>query len=1308
MTKKAGVFLACCVLALATGAFGQANTGQISGTVMDASGAVIVGATIKVTQDATGISRTVATTSNGTFVVPALASGRYTVEITYSGFQPYTVKELDVTVGADHPLKVTLETGTVASTVTVSEMAVTVQTSETAISSLVDGKTLVQLPLNRRNPLHFLGLIPGVTGHSAQATSSTGTVTHFVNGDRGRGIETQLDGISISDPIIPRGELTNAPVNPDMVQEFRVITAIAPAQFGRNSGAQIQMVSKGGSNEWHGNAYHFLRNTVLDANNFFSNHTPDPFTKMAPTARENLKHNQFGGTVGGPILKSKLFFFFSYEGQRRTQTLIEGNTALTTDARAGLFRFVRGTVQPTGGASQNFVSTSLVDPATGALRPGVVLCGGTVTNNCIDTFNIAAADPRALGLNSSMTALTNLYPAPNDFSGGDGLNTATFRWNAPSLSPVDTYAGKIDYILNSSHEIFGRYTLAWRNDLVGDFINGALPRTPNSGVGRSRLSRNQSLAIGWKWLVASNIVSNATIGFTRNTLFFADTSHPIRAGDPVFSVVPELRTTTFTTPFIYWGGTERHPEHLQAKEDMSWQRGSHSFSFGGEFRFYRFNNLRNVGSNPAGSGISVFPSVFFTAAGTAFQYTNQIVANYTCASGTAGNCSSFTNAIPGTSTNQVSDRNRLINMFNELLGVVGSMDQIMYSNGAQYVPGNGLTMYQRQKEWSLYFHDDWRLNSRLTLNAGIRYEFNGVPYDTSGSQVVPNQPLNQPGVTFLPAGPGTGRDWYQADRNNFGPNIGLAYDPWGNGKTVVRTSYRTSYNRLVGWALNVVEQRQPAIGFDPQILAAINPATGFPYRIPELSSHPSVTVVNGLATLSAPNPNVIQFTPTARRAESPFFFADDFKTAYVHTFVLNVQREIRPNLVAEVGYVGNLGRGLFEFLNVNQIDLTSNGFLQEFLNAKNNLAICRANQVACRTAAGSTSTTFASFANLGLTGQVAVPSFTALFTGSTTGSQTSTGFTNSTTIGQFDINNIGTMVNALDRGTSATNIQNSRGPLAAGLGDSFFRPNPQFDVAGLGSSSAKSWYNSLQMQIRGSFRNSVQFAANYTWQKSIDTQSDETVGAGTGFSFPADSANPGLSRGRSDFDVNHIFRAYAIYDVPIGRGKRFLNDLPAAWQHAFGGWQFNTIVDWSSGFPFTVSSGSQTLNYFITSPANCVAGARNEMFLNGSDPRGSGVFLFNSAARTNSFSIPAPGAYGTCGRNSFTGPGYLQFDFGIFKTFEVTEKWKLDFRTELFNAFNSANFNNPSTTSIQSSIFGRITSLRAPNRIIQFALKLNF
>ena len=364
------------------------------------------------------------------------------VQAEMPGFRTRVVQNVEVTVGADYSMRIIMETGAVDSTITVTANAVQVQTSESSVSNLVDEKTLVTLPLNRRNPLHLLSLIPGVVGHSAEATTANGTVTHYVNGDRGRGILTTLDGIDISDPIIPRGEQTNAPVNPDMVQEFRVTTALARAEYGRNSGAQIEMITKSGTNELHGSVYEFLRNTALDANSFFNNHLPDPDHGSTPIPRELLQQNQFGASVGGPVIKNKMFYFFNYEGTRRKQAFLTSSTAYTPTARQGTFRFVRGNITLSDGRVFNRTNPALVDPGTGAVRSDVPLCGGAVATDCLDTYNIVASDPRRMGLDPVMQQLINLYPTPNDYTAGDGLNTACSAGTRPARHRRTSTPGK--------------------------------------------------------------------------------------------------------------------------------------------------------------------------------------------------------------------------------------------------------------------------------------------------------------------------------------------------------------------------------------------------------------------------------------------------------------------------------------------------------------------------------------------------------------------------------------------------------------------------------------------------------------------------------------------------------------------------------------------------------------------------------------------------------------------------------------------------------------------------------------------------
>src|SRR5207244_3827003 len=216
--------------------------------------------------------------------------------------------------------------------------------------------------------------VPGVAGHSSEATSSSGTATHYVNGDRGRGITTTQDGIDIYDPVIPRGELTNAPVNPEALQEFRVITSNAKAEYGRSAGGQVELVTRSGTNALNGTLYEFLRNTALDSNSYFN--------KRQGLPTEVLQRNQFGGAVGGPIRHDRAFFFLNYDGMRRTQETSQLVTVPTETLRSGIFRFV---TQPCAGDTTARNRPSCVDAAGAPLIP-------------VSSYNFAANAPRQLGL----------------------------------------------------------------------------------------------------------------------------------------------------------------------------------------------------------------------------------------------------------------------------------------------------------------------------------------------------------------------------------------------------------------------------------------------------------------------------------------------------------------------------------------------------------------------------------------------------------------------------------------------------------------------------------------------------------------------------------------------------------------------------------------------------------------------------------------------------------------------------------------------------------------------------------------------
>src|SRR5262245_7196399 len=541
----------------------QTGTGRISGVIKDASGAVVPGVTVIATQEETGIHSQTVTTEAGLFVFASLPVGPYTVKAELQGFRGVSLQKNLLTVGADLNLTIVLEPGNVEQQVVVSGESPVVQTTESSLSTLVSKETIVALPLNGRNPLHLIALVPGVVGHSAEATASGGTATHYINGDRGRGITTTQDGIDISDPVIPRGELTNSPVNPEALQEFRVITSNAKAEYGRSAGGQVELVTRSGTNAFSGTLYEFLRDTALDSNSYFN--------KVNGLPKEQLRRNQFGGSVGGPLRRDRMFFFANYDGMRRTQETSQLVTVPTAAMRNGVFRFV---TQNCAGETTARNRPSCVDASGSPLVP-------------VSSYNYAANDPRALGLDPVMqNEILKFLPLPNDFTTGDGLNTAGYRWNSPSKSPVDSLTTRVDVTVNPRQSLFVRFSDAFRNDLINDIIN-TTPR-PMSWPARVRLSDQQGLSIGHKWTLSTRLVNEVTGGYTRNILDFADPEHP-----RTYEICRS--SCVFTSPFVYWPGTSRKPTELQFLDNLTWMRGTHALKGGVNVRRYYISQMRGAG-----------------------------------------------------------------------------------------------------------------------------------------------------------------------------------------------------------------------------------------------------------------------------------------------------------------------------------------------------------------------------------------------------------------------------------------------------------------------------------------------------------------------------------------------------------------------------------------------------------------------------------------------------------------------------------------------------------------------------------------
>jgi hypothetical protein len=532
-------------------------------------------------------------------------------------------------------------------------------------------------------------------------------------------------------------------------------------------------------------------------------------------------------------------------------------------------------------------------------------------------------------------------------------------------------------------------------------------------------------------------------------------------------------------------------------------------------------------------------------------------------------------------------------------------------------------------------------------------------------QVVNDRPLGSRSgdVTLLPAGPGTDRTWYNNDRNNFAPVVGFAWTPFGGSKTAVRGSYRTAYNRLVNWALNVVEQNQPGT----TRVSIIRPNSGITATNPTSVRASDAAVQNLIGQL--PNGIVgqpVQRTPPQDRSSTPLLFDPNLRTPFVHQWNFSIQHQIMRDTVLEVAYVGNKGTHMFRMMNANQATISPE-FLASFRAASDSWKATGTQAGVVRTGpVGAILNTY----------------------GATLPSSITTNLAN---------NDMGTFITAVDTGAFSGVVGGRL--VAAGLGQSYFR-NPQFTTAALGCACTDTSYNALQISLNRRFSNGFLFQTNYTWAKSLDDISDDTAGAGQGLLIPYDSNNRRLDRGRSDFDIRHQFRAGVIYELPFGPSKPWIKS--GLLSHLVGGWTLNSIVDWSSGYPYSVASGYQTIFPLVGSRAVF----NGDPTAVGSLVKGGSAVTWLSDADKAKFSNPAVGAYGA-GRNLFTGPGFFQTDMALHKAISITERFKLELRGEAFNVFNNVNFGQPNATA-SAAAFGVISATRVPPRILQVAAKLSF
>jgi hypothetical protein len=1052
--------------------------------------------------------------------------------------------------------------------------------------------------------------------------------------------------------------------------------------------------------------FYFNRNTVYNANEWFSNYEGKK--------RPELKLNEYGFAVGGPIIKNRTFFFGSFQNNRISQTEpisatnvgIAGfgaPTVYTALARTGIFRFVRGSIN-VGGATVTRNSPLLVD-SSGNLKPGVPVCNGsTIVGNCVDSYNIFANDPQDIGGDPAVLALMNSLPAANAFGLGDGLNQAGFNWNPPSQFKGPNYYVRVDHTFGPNDSVFVRWLQNTFNTKQGDFLNArpqVYPGFPPLGE-VNRLGKN--LAVSYRHNFSPTLVNELTAGFNRfafqftfgesNPNFPNPQKVPIWADDCVLG-----STLNVDGPYCLSPHTQRAITTPQIVDNVTWIHGQHTLRAGVNFRFYIHNDSRGFFG-----GSVVEPIIRFNRSNRSSGFTNvpgQIGADAT------------------TKPNS-TDINRLQQTIVELLGMPSRIQQAFLANFGNdtYGSTNFATVYTRAHQYDSFIQDEWKLKPNLTLNFGVRWEYNPAPYDAKQT-LVPN---------VFPDGSQGNVAYVKADRwfknNNIasvGPRVGIAWSP--DQKTSVRAGYSWLFDTLSTFQVTAMAGKMP--GFLLNCLVNI-PTTGPATvtqgcNVPPALSNPGVRISTGFP-VTVPTPTA---TPSAQLSPNPQpstqapavgAFDRNIKNPSVHEWDLTIQRELPMHFVAEIGYIGKRGTHLYRAYDLNQVSINGTGFLGDFnIAVKNRQLGCKPDGTGCPT---------------GVTGQTPAV-LLAMMTAANLNSRVS----------DFDTFNIGNFANFADGLTGANAIT------AHGFSANFFRPNPQFGQIFFQDSGGDSYYHGLFIAVRRRFEAGLDFGFSYTFSKSIDDMSIDPTGAATGGGLsttnsrtPTDIHNWRLDRALSDFNNTHVLLTNLLYELPVGRGKKVASSAPGWANQIIGGWSFTGIFAYQSGEPYSITSGSLTANGAHVSFAQVrgpldkghvqfVSGVEGpamynvgQLITNPADPNFNCV---NVTGTQTFFCIPPPGQNGN-GRNIVQGPNFWNLDSGLLKDFGITERFKLQFRAEVFNVLNHTNWENPrnatsGSPSVQSSIFARtccvsaslpssatVIAIGEPNRVMQLGLKLNF
>ncbi|MGH9497549.1 MAG: carboxypeptidase regulatory-like domain-containing protein [Terriglobales bacterium] len=1213
-------FLACPL-------WGQGTGGRIFGRVADPTGALLPGVKVSLVNDATGVSRETTTNETGDYTFIEVPAGSYSASFDLTGFKKNVRHDVVLQVNAVVTLNMVMQIGQVQEVVDVTSQAPLVETTSTQLGAVVDDRTVSQLPLNARDTYQFLQLQPGVmstVGSSSTVTygsDQSGAVS--VNGGRGRSNNFSVNGGDANDQFV---NLPTVQPSPDSIQEFRVLTNTFDAEYGRNSGSVVNVVTKSGSNQFHGNVYEFFRNTVLNSRNYFDSSTPQ------------FNQNQFGATFGGPIKKDRTFFFASYEGRRIRQ----GVTSLFVNLP---------TAQEMPSAGQPFANFT----DAGGFSPSDVLTNSSVLTNRPGCQ--AAVTARGGGAITDGVAYTSIFPngiiplACMDATSVDLLQYLPATNVTIPVQPTRADQGtlRFDHRINDKQN-FSAYYYVTDSHTLQPFANFQLEGATVPGFGSFVDERFQQWNISHTWTLNNTSVNEFRFAYNREAQ--RTFQHPqftssvqsscppapswltnVTGAVPCFSdgtaanslgIHPGLPADRTGLPFIdisggFFLGNNAEGELPQVGNTFQWSdtftkvAGKHTLKFGADVRRQRFDQ-----------------TLYFNVSGDYFYF--------------------------GGGPNDAETANG--NLYpNYLLGLPD-----------QYGQGSAQTENVRSTSLYLFAEDSWKIRPNVTLNYGLRWEFNS-PIADIGHRVQAYRPgqistqfpcLNSaltdctsqtpvglvvPGDKGIP--PGLTQTYYKA----IAPRIGIAWSPGSSGKTSIRTGWGLFYNPIEQLVLEQFSAEPP---FGGSILLG-----NTQFNTPFLGQDGATTFPNVFNGIITPKPG----TPIDWALYEPILLYGEFqphmRAQYSAQYNLSVQRELTHDMKLQVGYVGSQGHRLLATHDINY------GNAQTCIDLNNISVAANDPNLACgQFFADSSFDIAAGEIPAGMTLHLPY------------GPQTTVTGPNPTPI---------TLVGLRRYSSPLCNPIGGAGCPASGV--------PVFSSIFAQDTIANSAYNSLQASLEKRFAHGLQFTAAYTFSKSFDEASSFE-----GILNPIDPRN---SRSLSLFDARHRFVFSYYWELPVphysGAKGKVLN-----------GWALSGITTFQTGFPIRITSSAD--NELMDSFDFELPGQPDQLApLRTLHPQNNGNYFFDPNSFTEDTSVD-PSLFGRIGnapRTICCGPHISNTDFAVLKNIPVTEGTHFEFRGELFNLFNHTQFYNPDGNSSDGTQFGQVTQARDP-REVQFALKFYF